>query len=200
MTKKLKFVDGNMIEYEIYKLVNQYDPILRQPTQEFDFTQMVAADTLGKNPFYISMSLMESCNHYNGLGLSANQVGLPYRMCAISMTNENKVWCLFNPKLISKAEVESHSIKEGCLSFPGLILEIKRSPWCIVEFQIANGGKMTHKFEGIDSSCVLHELDHLDGICFTDRISKVKLDIAKRKVTTNLRKYKRAKKAAALTT
>jgi peptide deformylase len=62
----------------------------------------------------------------------------------------------------------------------------------VVEFLAGNGEKVTKKFEGIYATCVQHELDHLEGICYTDLVSKFKLDIAKRKVKANLRKIRRA--------
>jgi len=159
--------------------------MLRQPTQTVDFeTPQISIP-------YLSLSLMESLKHYRGLGLSANQVGLPYRAFAIDMIEEDKIFCLINPVVVEKAETLS-KYKEGCLSFPGLFLEIGRPEWVTVEFQAGNGDKMTKKFEGIWATCVQHELDHLDGICYTDLVPKIKLDIAKRKVKANLRKIRRA--------
>ena len=185
MSKKIKFIDGQMVEYEILPLISEYDPVLRQPTQIVDFEKPQISIT------YLAMSLMESLKHYKGLGLSANQVGLPYRACAIDMIEENKIFCLINPVIVEKASTLSR-YKEGCLSFPGLFLEIGRPEWVVVEFQAGNGEKVTKKFEGIWATCVQHELDHLDGICYTDLVSKIKLDIAKRKVKANLRKIRRA--------
>ena len=134
---------------------------------------------------------MESLKKYQGIGLSANQVGLPYRACAIDMVEEGKIFCLINPVIVEKAKTLS-KYKEGCLSFPGLFIEIGRPEWCVVEFNAANGEKVVKRFEGIYATCVQHELDHLDGICYTDLISPIKLDIAKRKIPANLRKIRRA--------
>jgi len=183
--KKIRFIDNQMVEYEILPLVDSYASILRQPTQVIDFD----APQIGIP--YLSLSLMESLKHYKGLGLSANQVGLPYRACALDMIEENEIFCLINPVIVEKAPTPS-TYKEGCLSFPGLFLEIGRPEWCVVEFQAGNGEKITKKFEGIWATCVQHELDHLDGICYTDLVSPIKLDIAKRKVKANLRKIRRA--------
>jgi peptide deformylase len=185
MSKKIRFIEGQMVEYEILPLISQYDPMLRQPTQPINF------DAPQINIPYLSLSLMESLKHYQGLGLSANQVGLPLRACAVDMIEENKILCLINPVIVEKAEKPSR-YKEGCLSFPGLFLEIGRPEWVTVEFNAGNGEKMTKKFEGIYATCVQHELDHLDGICYTDLVSPIKLDIAKRKVQANLRKIRRA--------
>ena len=186
MSKKIRFVDGNMIEYDLLNLVGSYDPILREPTKEIDFNQMA-----GKDVSFLAMSLMESLNHHQGLGLSANQVGIGARMCAINMIDEKKIYCLINPKVIAQSET-TQKYKEGCLSFPGLFLEIERPDWVEIEFQAVNGEKMTKRFEGIYATCVLHELDHLEGVVFTSRVSSIKLDMARRKVKQNLRKIRRA--------
>jgi len=183
--KKIRFIDGQMVEYEILPLVSQFDPILRQPTK------VVSFDPPEVSIPWLSLSLMESLKKYQGLGLSANQVGLPWRACAVDMIEENKIFCLINPVIVEKAPTLSR-YKEGCLSFPGLFLEIGRPEWVTVEFQAGNGEKITKKFEGIYATCVQHELDHLDGICYTDLVSPIKLDMAKRKVKANLRKIRRA--------
>lgn len=184
--RKIKFIDGNMVEYEVLPLVDQYDPILREPCVPLDFEK-----EHGKDVAYWVVSLIESCAAYHGLGLSANQVGLKHRICAINMLEEGKVYCLINPRIVDKAPTNSF-YKEGCLSFPGLFLEIGRPEWVEVEFNAANGEVIKKKFEGIWATCVQHELDHLDGIVYTSLVSPIKLDIAKRKVKQNLRKMRRA--------
>lgn len=187
MAKKIKFVDGEMIEYDVLKLVSKYDPILREPTKEIDFDKVP-----GKTVSYMAMSLMESLEHYDGLGLSANQVGIGARMCAVNVLDESKIYCLINPKVINKSDT-FNEFNEGCLSFPGLFLKIKRPSWVEIEFQAINGQKIQKQFEGIFATCVLHELDHLDGIVYTDLVSRMKLEQAKRKVKQNLKRIKRIK-------
>jgi peptide deformylase len=186
MSRKISFVDGEMVEWEILKLVDQYDPILRTPTIPVNFD--VAT---GQNIAYASMSLMKTCEYHNGLGLAANQVGIKYSMCAINHIDENKVFCLINPVITSRSP-EMSSYNEGCLSFPGLFLKIPRNSWVEVSFRAGNGTEMTKKFEGIWATCVQHELDHLAGICYTDLVSPIKLDIAKRKIAQNMRKIRKA--------
>ena len=73
MSKIVKYRDGMLVEYEILKLVDFYDPILRQPTVPYDFANRKDAE-------YIAYSLVETMGHYGGLGLSANQVGLKDRL------------------------------------------------------------------------------------------------------------------------
>lgn len=183
--RRLRFINGDMVEYEILPLVDQYAPILRTPCEPLDFEK-----EHGKDVAYWVMSLIESCAHYHGLGLSANQVGLKHRICAINLLDEGKVYGMINPVVIDKSD-KIAKYKEGCLSFPGLFLEIGRPEWVEVEFQAANGETVKKKYEGIWATCVQHELDHLDGKLYTDLISPIKLDMAKRKVKQNLRKIRR---------
>lgn len=183
--KKIKFVNGQMIEYEIYNLVDCYDPILYKPTKLVDFN--------AQDVQYIAVSLAETVGELNGLGLSANQVGLPYRICAINMGDQ--IWMLVNPKIIWKSEDKS-TFKEGCLSFPGLYLDIGRSAHIKVQFQAVNGEVIEKEFDGLTATVIQHELDHLDGVCYTKLVSPIKLDQAKRKVKKNVKKIRRATGAA----
>lgn len=190
MTKNIKFIDGQMVESEVLPLVDQYDPILRKPTKPIDFETMP-----GPQVSYIGMSLIDSVAHYEGLGLAANQVGLEYSVCVVVDLQENKTICLINPVIVEMSSTTT-DFKEGCLSFPGLFLELKRPEWVIVDFQAFNGETVRKKFEGIMATCVLHEIDHLRGICYTDLVSPIKLDIAKRKVKSNLKKIRKLTKGA----
>lgn len=190
MSKKVKYVDGNLIEYEIYKLVDSYDPILRKPTTPIDFETMP-----GKDVTYLSMSLMETLNHLKGLGLSANQIGLSHRMFALNMGD--KIWCMINPVIVEKSLTRS-KYNEGCLSFPNLFLQIGRASSITIEFQTASGSKMVQQFDGLTATCVQHELDHLDGKLYTDLVSPIKLERAKEKARLHERKVKRWAKQQAL--
>ena len=189
--RKVKFIDGHMVEYEILKLVSQYDKILKEPCEEVDFEKIPGADVA-----FAAMSLMESVKHYDGLGLSANQVGVKLRMFAIQMLDEGKCYCLINPKVIAVSD-EMQRINEGCLSFPGLFLSIERPNWVEMEFQAANGEVMQKRFEGIYATCALHELDHLNGKLYTELVPKTKLQIAMGKRKQNLKKVKRLKEQEA---
>jgi peptide deformylase len=184
--RKVRFIDGELVEYEIVPLVDQYDPILRQPTIPVEFDKMAGGEIA-----FIAMSMMESLNHHGGLGLSANQVGWKYRMFSMTRHDIGKVWCLINPIIldISNKMVKT---KEGCLSFPNLFIEVERPDWVEVGFCAVNGEGVKHRFTGIEATVVQHELDHLNGICFTDKISPLKLDMAKRRSKNMLRRIKRA--------
>jgi len=187
--KQLRFIEGDMVEYEVLPLVDQYDLGLKKPCEPVDFEQVPGAKVA-----YMAMSLMESLNNHQGLGLAANQVGLTYRMFVMNRITQNKVWCLINPVITDRSK-NIVRFKEGCLSFPGLFLTIGRPDWVEVEFQAANGKKMNERYTGLEATVVLHEMDHLNGICFTDIVSPIKLDMAKRKVAANQRKIKKNRAA-----
>lgn len=181
MSKKIKYIDGNLVEFELLKLVDKYDPILYTPTQPIDFANPPM--DLG----YLTLSLIETMTHHNGMGISANQVGLPYRVCVINMGKE--AIPLFNPKITILAGGKS-KLREGCLSFPGLYIDTGRFDACTVEFQSINGEKRTLSFDSIPAVCIQHELDHLDGVAFTKRVSPLVLEREQRKVKKNLKKMR----------
>ena len=183
--KKLKYVDGNMFQYEIYDLVDKYNPILYKPTEEYKFSKNYFNQE--EDAGYIAMSLFETMQSLGGLGLSANQVGLPYRVCAISMGD--RVIVMFNPKITNKLGFST--LKEGCLSFPGLYLSLNRAEAVTIEFQGISGNKEIISLEGIPAVCAQHEIDHLDGICYTKKVSPIVLEREKAKVKKNLKNIKK---------
>lgn len=184
MGKMIKYYKGDLVEYEIFKLVDFYDPILRQPTVpvKFDTVEEI------KRASFLAFSLSETLNKLQGLGLSANQVGLRERVCAVNMGD--KIWTMFNPEVI-ESSITPADYAEGCLSYPGLYLKLKRPDHIKVRFQAIGGQTVEHEFDGLTAVCVQHEIDHLDGKLFTDSVSSIKLEQAKRKVKQNLKKMRR---------
>jgi len=183
MAKMIKTYKDQLVEYEIYKLVDFYDPILREPTVPFKFESIED----NKRAHYMAFSMAETLSRLEGLGLSANQVGLKERVCAINMGNE--IWTMFNPEIVSHSMVPS-SYQEGCLSYPGLYLKVDRWETITVKFQAINGGWVQQTFSGMTAVCIQHELDHLDGILYTDKVSRIKLEQAKKKVKKNVKRLK----------
>lgn len=179
----IKTYKDQLVEYEIYKLVDFYDPILRQPTIPFKFESIED----NKRAHYMAFSMAETLSKLEGLGLSANQVGLKERVCAINMGSE--IWTMFNPEIIDHSLVLSE-YQEGCLSYPGLYLKVPRWENITVEFKAINGKFVRQKFSGMTAVCIQHELDHLDGIVYTDKVSSLKLEQAKRKVKKNVKRLK----------
>jgi peptide deformylase len=123
-----------------------------------------------------------------GIGLAANQIGLTKRVFVMgseTTAGYPKPFALFNPRII-EASKEMILDQEGCLSYPGLYLSIKRPSWIIGEYQNSKGDTIEAKFDGYIAKCFQHELDHLNGVCFVDIVSPLKLKLAMNK----LRKHK----------
>jgi peptide deformylase len=182
MAKKVKYYEGHLIEYEIYKLVDFYDDGLRKSLPLYNFNDEKAKDRASE----IAFSLVSTLEKYQGLGISANQVGLDVRVCAINMGQQ--IWIMFNPEIIERSQELSTEFSEGCLSYPGLYLKIPRHKKIKVRFQAIGGQFIEQEFDGLTAVCVQHEIDHLDGIVYTSKVSSIKLDQAKRKVKSNLKK------------
>ena len=110
----------------------------------------------------------------SGIGLAAPQAGLNYRMFIM----EDLV--IVNPTI---KETSKEVIKEveGCLSFPQLWMNVERAKTIVANFFDENGVEKTEEFSDIYSRCFLHEFDHLDGVCFNQRVSRMVFEIAKKK-------------------
>lgn len=201
MSRIVKFINGNMMEYEILKLVSPYDSILKTPTKKVIFPSSENKQSISSTGELLSqadisfhaLSLMETLSKLKGLGLSANQVGLPYSIFALNTGDQ--IWCLINPVLLWQSE-ELSEYREGCLSYPGLFLKIRRPKSIKVQFNAIGGELLEQQFDGLTATCVMHEMDHLNGIVFTDLVSPITLDIERRKVKKNLRKIKRISAAS----
>ena len=122
----------------------------------------------------------------NYIGLSAPQIGFPYR--AFALRTQPGIVC-FNPRLIDASE-EQLTLDEVCMTFPGLSLPIKRPKRIKVRYAEPNSIVKTVILEGFTARYFLHELDHLDGILYTDNAKKFHLDRALRKQKHLLRQAK----------
>ena len=154
----------------MYELVEEAHKVLRVPPPEFNF------ENPPEDPKEIEKNMIEAVERYGGLGLSANQCGLPYRMF-VMRTADKGVVAFWNPK-ITKLSNDTDNMKEGCLSFPDIYLMIKRSKVIEFEYQDTEGEKITLVLEGMAARCVQHELDHLNGILFLQRASRLKIERA----------------------
>jgi peptide deformylase len=154
------------------KLVPPNDPILTKPCDDFDFSNPPI------DPIELAKDLVKTMYDSNGIGLSANQVGLPYRVFSMRGAPENFV--CFNPKLVQPSEMEV-ILEEGCLTYQGLLVKIKRPQHIRVRFTTPNGETLTKQFTGMTARTFQHELDHLDGIIFYNRANRYHRDQALRK-------------------
>ena len=154
----------------MYQLIEEASQVLRTPPPEFDF------ENPKEDPKEIEKNMAEAMDRFGGIGLSANQVGLPYKMFVMKTADKGTVG-FFNPK-ITRVSQDTDLLKEGCLSFPDMYLMIKRSKMIELEYQDSDGEKHTLVLEGMAARCVQHECDHLNGILFLQRASRLKLERA----------------------
>lgn len=155
----------------ILTLIDERDKFLKQETPIFDFTNPPV------DPVQLANDLFETMEAYGGIGLAAPQCGLPYRVFVLR--SEPKLAC-FNPNVVfSSPELEE--MEEGCLTFPGLGIKVKRPKDIRCRYTTHLGVTTTSKFTGITARAFQHETDHLNGICFTDKLSKLQLDACMRK-------------------
>ena len=150
------------------------DPILFKRCQEWDF----------KNHSYqidqLESDMIETMTKNDGIGLAANQVGISYRVLAIHVQLTNKYIVMFNPEIINISQ-EQNTNKEGCLSFPNIFLKISRPNSVEVRWFDKLKTQYTDTFTDIDATCILHEIDHLDGKVFKDYVSDLKFNLAMKK-------------------
>ena len=128
--------------------------------------------------------LLETMYDAPGIGLAATQVGVPKRVLVMDVASEDEdpdPVVLIDPAITWKSE-ETEAREEGCLSVPEQYFEVVRPAKVKVEFTDPYGSRETREFEGLGSACVQHEIDHLDGILFIDRLSPVKKRMVKRKL------------------
>jgi peptide deformylase len=159
------------------KLIHYPNKILDKTLPEFDFNNPII------DPRDLEEQMVQLMIESNGVGLAANQVGLEARVFVMRTEKLQGVFtpfALFNPKIIV-TDPEEEVEEEGCLSFPNLFFKVKRPSHVVAEFFDRDNNKCIIRFDGIDARCFLHELDHLNGVCFTDHISKLKLEMALKK-------------------
>ena len=105
-----------------------------------------------------------------GAGLAANQIGVPLRVCVVK-GDDNQIWGLVNPEIV-KAE-GSQVGYEGCLSYPGWVGEVARAETVVVKGRNRRGKEVRIKSNGFTARAFQHELDHLDGVLFTDKLTDI---------------------------
>ncbi|HIC14641.1 MAG TPA: peptide deformylase [Gemmatimonadetes bacterium] len=159
----------------VRQIVVMGDPILRTATAE--------VDAFDRDLKMLVRDLFETMYHAEGIGLAAPQIGISRRVIVIDLRSEEQPearLALINPSVVW-ASAESDKEPEGCLSIPGLEEVIKRSLAIRVEAVDIDGGRMELEAEGLFARVLQHEIDHLDGILFVDRVSALKRRILMKK-------------------
>ena len=184
-----------MTDIKELKLIPPNDPRVNNAIAPF-VDEMLKDEDI-KDRKELSEAMFESMSKYGGIGLSANQVGLPFNMFVVGghpqIENGLKMTC-FNPMIISTSE-EEVMMKEGCLTYPFIFLDIKRPRKCTLKYTDENGDLQEAQLDGMMSRIVQHEYDHMLGRNFTERVSKFKLKRAMEKRDKMLKKVEKANKA-----
>ncbi len=131
--------------------------------------------------------LFETMYQNKGIGLAAIQVGIPKRVIVLDVSKDDEKknpLCFINP-VIKKYSKEKSTYEEGCLSLPDTFIEIERPKLCWVEYVDINGEKKEMKCDNLLSTCLQHEINHLDGKLIIDFLSKLKRDIIIKKLVKN---------------
>ena len=157
-------------------IVIEPDPILRKKSiilEKVDDELRILLD-----------DMLETMYAAPGIGLAAVQIGILKRLIVIDISKDkekkNPIF-LINPEIISKSKNTS-IYEEGCLSLPGHFAEIERPEECQIKYIDYDGKKKEMKANGLLSTCIQHEIDHLNGILFIDYLSKLKKDMIVKKL------------------
>ena len=140
---------------------------------------------VGVNEKKLINDLFETMYNSKGIGLAAVQVGILKRVLVIDVSSkdEKKNPMSFINPVIKNLSDETSIYEEGCLSIPETFIEIERPKICEVEYIDLDGKKKTIKCEGLLSTCLQHEINHLDGKLIIDHLSKLKRDIIIKKIS-----------------
>ncbi len=158
------------------KIVVEPDPILRKKSEILEKVDDELRSLLD--------DMLETMYSAPGIGLAAVQIGILKRAIVIDVSKDKEKknpLFLINPKIISKSKSTS-TYEEGCLSLPGHFAEIERPAECHVKYVDYTGEEKEIKASGLLSTCIQHEIDHLNGVLFIDYLSKLKRDMIVKKL------------------
>jgi peptide deformylase len=173
------------------KLIPPTDPRVQSAIAPF------TDDMLKEHDFKDRAELVEAMflvmKKYAGIGLTCNQVGLPFNLFVAgghpSVENGMSL-AMFNPMIISSSE-DTLMMKEGCLTYPYLFLNIKRPRKVVMKYEDSEGKLQEAHLDGMMSRICQHEYDHIIGRNFIEHVSKLKLDMAKKKAAKEITRIKR---------
>ena len=165
------------------EIVIEPDPILRKKSVNLEKVDDELRGLLD--------DMLETMYSVPGIGLAAVQVGVLKRLIVIDISKEkdkkNPLF-LINPEIISRSNKTS-IYHEGCLSLPGHFAEIERPAECHVKYIDYSGKEKEIKADGLLSTCIQHEVDHLNGILFIDYLSKLKKDMILKKLIKHKKEF-----------
>lgn len=156
----------------VLKVRKYGDPVLRrraEPVREITAeVRRLAAD------------MIDTMYDEAGIGIAAPQVGVPLRLIVVADDETREVRTLVNPAIVDRGGEMTE--EEGCLSIPGVFAPVTRAEWVRVEARDLDERPLTIEGKGLLARVLQHELDHLDGVLFIDRLEPVARDRIKRKI------------------
>jgi peptide deformylase len=151
------------------------DPRLRQ--------KCAPVETVTEEVRRLAQDMLETMYDAPGIGLAANQIGVPQRLVVIDVARkdeERQPVVLVNPEIVWRSE-ETATYEEGCLSIPDYYEEVERPARVKFRYSTLDGKTIEQEAEGILATCVQHEIDHLDGVLFIDHLSRLKRQLVTKK-------------------
>ena len=181
------------------KLIPPRDPRIQSAIAPFD-NSMLKEEGF-KDRKELSEAMFTAMKKYGGIGLSANQIGLPFNVFVmgdhLQLEKGLKMTC-FNPMIISSSK-EEVVMQEGCLTFPFVFLNITRPRKVVVKYEDEKGDLQEGHLDGMISRIFQHEYDHMLGRTFVEKASKLKLDRAYKKAEKIMDNLKKSNGANATT-
>ena len=175
-TKREKDIIHSIMEngWQMDLLVPVTDPILKKPLESC---------SIGLDRKELQTTLQNAMEHHQGIGLSANQIGIKERAFIMySDVKKKEMISCFDP-LITDYSEEKIIMDEGCLTWPGLWLKVERSEGIRCVYNDVDGELVQVQMHGLEARIFQHEYDHMEGTNFTQRVSRLKLNIAQRRAT-----------------
>ena len=168
----------------ILELVDQDHKLLNQVLERYEFS-----DDPGDIGARVDMvnNLIETMTYKQGVGISANQVGLPHRVFVL---RSNPALICFNPRVIDTSS-EKTELEESCLTYPNLVIPVKRPKMIKVRFQDINGDVKNEKYIGMTAKIFMHQLDLLNGIHYTNKANPIHVERGRRQSKILNRQIKR---------
>ena len=173
------------------KLIPPTDP--RVQTAIAPFTDDMLKEHDFKDRKELTEAMFTCMNKFHGIGLTCNQVGLPFNMFVAGGhpdVEKGLSIAMFNPMIVSVG-VEEILMKEGCLTYPYIFLAVKRPRKCVMKYEDTEGKTQEAHLDGMMSRICQHEYDHTLGRNFTEHVSKFKLKRAQDKAVKSIEKIKK---------
>jgi peptide deformylase len=164
----------------LLEIKNCLDPVLRK--------KCLSIENINGELVTLVENMVETTIAAPGVGLAANQIGLPWRLFVVNIgveTDKDNLVSVINPEITAMEGSELG--EEGCLSIPDVVAEVTRASQIEIKGYDLDGNEVRYEAEGYLARAFQHEMDHLNGVLFWDSIGKMKRDILKRKFKKKLK-------------